>query len=268
MQRARRFTAGASASGRVNSTDAAQWMTCVTSRATRARLGREPKPGCVTSPATASTRFSQPGGWAAKHGEPTTSLRRRASACSGSRARTSASTRSMPSSSRRRSSVEHDLADEARGAGQEHHGRARALIRCRRRTGSPDRPTALSARAQRQRRRREDARQERLAQLADAVVVRERAARAQDLVARGALELGVHLARVLDALVVEREVEVDADARLVELRHAAADERRAGQARASRAPARGAASRSRTAPAPRSTAPRSRTTRRGSSARS
>ena len=55
--------------------------------------------------------------------------------------------------------------------------------------------------------------------------------RAQDLVARCALELGEHLARALDALVVEAEVEVDADAgRRRAASRAAMTNGRAGQA--------------------------------------
>src|SRR5262245_17304572 len=90
-----------------------------------------------------------------------------------------------------------------------------------------DRP--LQTLAPRERGGREHRRQEALAQLADAVVVRERSAIAQDLLTRRALEFRVDLARVLDTAVIECEVEIDAHACLVELRHARGDERPARQ---------------------------------------
>ncbi len=62
--------------------------------------------------------------------------------------------------------------------------------------------------------------------------MRERAARAQDLVPRGALELRIDLAGPLDALVVDREVEVNADPGRVHLGDAAGDEGNAGEAAA------------------------------------
>ena len=97
------FTAVASASGRLNSTDAAQWITCVTSAAARSRTsGARPSPARVRSPATASTLSCQPGSCAAKQREPSTSPRSLSLACAASLARTSASTRDTPSSARRR----------------------------------------------------------------------------------------------------------------------------------------------------------------------
>ena len=198
------------ASGSSNSTDAAQWITWLTSarRALRAPRRREPSPGCVMSPATASTHFSSPAlpreagraqDLAAQGARPPARGRARASARARARRRAPAAAAAARLSTTLPTKPVAPVSRTTRTA----RPVARGLIRCRPRAGSRGRSTRLRASPPGERRRREHARQERLAQLADAVVVRERAARAQDLVARRALELGVDLARVLDALVVE-----------------------------------------------------------------
>jgi hypothetical protein len=65
--------AAASAIGRSNFTDAAQWMTCVTSSRMRTDSALEiPRPGSVTSPATGMHIDCQPGSEREKHGEVAT----------------------------------------------------------------------------------------------------------------------------------------------------------------------------------------------------
>ena len=71
---------------------------------------------------------------------------------------------------------------------------------------------------------RDDTSHEVEAELPHPVVMRQGPAGLQNLVAGAALELGVDLTGMLDALVVVREVEVDADARVVKLGDPAGDE--------------------------------------------
>src|SRR5208282_459626 len=67
------------------------------------------------------------------------------------------------------------------------------------------------------------------AQLADSMMMRQRAARFENLVARGFLDLEVDLRRVPHILVVISQVEIHANARVVELRDPAGDEYLTGQ---------------------------------------
>ena len=177
----RRSPRSASRSGRSNSTDAATWSTCVTRAASAARAsGASAQSGCVTSPSTTSTRSVQPGGSAAKQAERATSCVE-AVARRAARARADQHVHALDAEllAAPQQRLEHDLADEAGRAGEQDLAQAQAW--CSGRwlpmpntfCGSTARFTAsLQASAPGE----SDPRQEPLAQLADAVVVRERAA--------------------------------------------------------------------------------------------
>src|SRR5207249_213750 len=79
------------------------------------------------------------------------------------------------------------------------------------------------------RRLRHDSRKKVAPQLADTVMVRQRSAGFQDLVACGILELDVYLLRIRGALVIEPKIKINAHAGRVYLRHTGGKEWFAGQ---------------------------------------
>ena len=75
------FAAAAFSIGSSNSTDAAQWMMCVTFSHSFARItSSRPQPSSVSSPDTVFTRSCQPSDNSEKHSDASTSERKRFSA--------------------------------------------------------------------------------------------------------------------------------------------------------------------------------------------
>src|SRR5579883_416476 len=74
-----------------------------------------------------------------------------------------------------------------------------------------------------------DARQEHPAQLAYAVMVRQRTSAFQNLVARNILQIQIDLLRIRNPFVIEREIEIDAHARSIQLGDARRHDRFARQ---------------------------------------
>src|ERR1051326_1030415 len=204
-----------------------------------------PSPGWSSVPSSTDTWRDQSPGSRARHSDAATSRANRSAAPLPPRGRIRRYTRSSASSSRRRSSSSRTTLP--RKPVPPVRKTARSVIPRHRLGGgdlaAPDPSERLVAEAEHvarahgplhlagplQRGGRKPPRQEAAPQLAHAVVVRERAPRAQDLVPRRALQLGVRFGGVLHALVVEAEIEVHADPGLVDLRHPAGDERPARQ---------------------------------------
>src|ERR1041384_1389176 len=203
--------------------------------------GAGPSPGSWGGPSSTDTWRDQSPGSRARRSHAATSRANRSAAARPPRGRIRRYTRSSASSSRRLSSSSRTTLP--RKPVPPVRKTARSVIARHRLGGgdlaAPDASERLVADAEHvarvhgalhlagplQRGGRKHPRQEDVPPRDDPVVVRERAPRAQELVPRRALQLGVRFGGVLHALVVEAEIEVHADPGLVDLRHPAGDAR-------------------------------------------